>query len=77
MIARKLINLDIAACFNYLKPKVEANCEQFKVWHHWSAKIHNKWTVYSDWKTVSPFFVFQKRFKITNEVNVNIENALI
>lgn len=34
MIARKLINLDIAACFNYLKPKFEANCEQFKVWHH-------------------------------------------
>ena len=34
MVARKLINLDIAACFNYLKPKVEANCEQFKVWHH-------------------------------------------
>ena len=42
MITRKLINLDIAACFNYFKSKVAANYEQFKVWNHCSSKIHKE-----------------------------------
>ena len=69
MITRKLINLDIAACFNYFKSKVAANYEHFKVWNHCSSKIHKEWSVYSDCKTASPIFFFQKSCNITPEVN--------